>query len=141
MKTNIYGEFHPDLVSAGKEAITKLFPEYSNLPWDIQSRILGNFIVDCLFNTGCDCGAIIHRLDFEEQEKHFKGAEELLFSNYPEDFIEFYQEKIKDASRFRSVLEQNRDRARKFEEMLEGDGASLARVHVFVITDGDDNVR
>ena len=66
MKTNIYGEFHPDLVSAGKEAITKLFPEYSNLPWDHQIKILGNFIADCLFNTGCNCAAIIHRLDFEE---------------------------------------------------------------------------
>jgi len=110
---NIAGSLHPELRKLGRQDMEKYFN-----PDDIRRDHLDGWIADCMFHCGLTSGGGFHRLDFHVQESYFKGLEEIIFGEHPPELIEFYQKKLDESKKYKSLLHELHARAEDFENSI-----------------------
>ena len=84
------------LISAGEEALLRLFPELSGKK-DLHGlrKIVDVFVGDVLSAKEIPGGVVFHRFDIEKQKKLLEDVDiNDLFGNLSDDLVNFYRDKI-----------------------------------------------
>ena len=89
---------YDQIYERSRAELVKLFPEKEHEITSRQAwRIIDSFVADILGRNNVEAASIFHRIDSKKQTELLAKADktiESLFTNLPDDFVDFYRKKL-----------------------------------------------